>query len=204
MSRSHIKGRKWAGVAGAAAASIGGVQSAYAAVVMTPVNVDIPAGVGEYHVDLNGDAAPEFDIQQNENIVKAADIASGNALALDGGSPTRVANLPAGSLIGPALTFGTPGGDQLTGTDAGNPTGNFQVSDGPGYIGVRFQVAGNTHYGFVGYQGTGAENSTNGRVFALGYETTPDTALTAVPEPNSLALLAAGAAGVARFRRRKE
>ncbi|MBA4107927.1 MAG: hypothetical protein C0485_19520 [Pirellula sp.] len=204
MSQSQFNGYRWASVAGAVTAGIGGVQSADAAAIVTSVDVDIPAGIADYHVDLNGDGTTEFDIQQYDTLVKAADIAGGTALALDGGNPTRAANLPSGSLIGPGLTFGSPGADQLTGISGGGPAGNFQVSDGAGYIGVRFQLAGDTHYGFVGYEGAGAENSANGHVFALGYETTPNTAIAAVPEPTSLVMLAAGAAGLSLYRRRAE
>ncbi len=204
MSHSQFNGRRWASVAGAVTAGFGGVQSTDAAAIVTSVDVDIPAGISEYHVDLNGDGTTEFDIQQFETLLKAADISGGTALALDGGSPSRVANLPVGSLIGPGLGFGSPGADQLTGISDGSPAGNFQVSDGAGYIGVQFQLAGDTHYGFVGYEGAGAENSANGRVFALGYETTPNVAIAAVPEPTSLVMLAAGAAGLSLYRRRAE
>lgn len=196
MRVSRFEGRRLAGTVGAVAAGLGG-QSLDAAVIYTPVDVDIPADIADYSVDLNGDAANEFDIQQFEGIIKVADTVAGNGVALDG---DFTANLAAGTLIDSSLTYGAPTNDALTGT-----AGNFQVSDGPGFIGVQFLIGGNTHYGYVGYEGAGAEGSANGHVYALGYDDTPDTAIAAgagIPEPTSLALLAAGAVGLSVYRRR--
>jgi hypothetical protein len=241
-----------------------------AAVQYTPVDFDVSeTAPTEYHVDLNGDAIDEFDIQHFGTVVKVADfhedpdtmITTVGVIADPNDNQT--ANLPAGTLIGPASDFsvGVPsGGDRLNGTlevegsadidDDGDvdgndlllvqrglgdpydaddiaehqaqfgrtdtffPSGNFQVSDGPGFIGVQFQIGANTHYGYVGFEGTGAESNDSGHIFALGYEDQPNTAIqagagippggaSAVPEPASLTMLAAGAAGVARYRRRR-
>jgi hypothetical protein len=263
--------RRLAGTIGAVAAGLGGAQSLDAAVQHTPVDVTVSeTPTTEYHVDLNGDAINEFDIQHFASIVKVADFAKDpdtmvttTGVVVDP-NDSQTANLPAGTLIGPASDFsvgGPSGGDRLNGTievegsadidDDGDvdgndlllvqrglgdphdaddiaayqaqfgrsdtffPSGNFQVSAGPGFIGVQFQIAGNTHYGYVGYEGTGAENNDSGRIFALGYEDQPNTAIqagagippgltgvSAVPEPASLSMLAAGAAGMARYRRR--
>jgi hypothetical protein len=163
------------------AAGLGAAQSLEAAVQHQNVDVDIPADFPDYQVDIDGNGVREFDIQVFDTITKVADFEAngsptGAFVALDGAGVT--ANLPQGTSIEPSLLFGVPAHDQLSGT-TNDPQGNFQVSDGPGYIGVQFLIEGQTHYGYVGYEGTGAEGSANGRVFSLGYEDVPNTAILA-------------------------
>ncbi len=86
-----------------------------------------------------------------------------------------------------------------------------------GYLGFSFTLADGLHYGFIGMtvgpQGLGA-NSRAISIGGIGYETTPNTAITvsggfgavpnAVPEPSSVALLALGAGGLAAYRQRRK
>lgn len=208
MRETKFDRRRLAGAAGAVAAGLGGAQDAGAAVVYQAVNVPIPPN---YAVDIDGDGTAEFDINSfvdanaMDALLKATDYATG-AASLRDGVGGLVSNLAAGTEIGPLSgVYSNSGPDGLTGVDGGVPTGNFQVSDGPGFIGVQFPIGGLVHYGYVGYEGTGVENDDTGRVFALAYENVPLTAITAgaVPEPSSLALLAAGAVGVTVYRRRQ-
>jgi hypothetical protein len=201
--------RRLAGAAGALAAGLGGAQSLDAAVVHQTVNVNIPTDANTYLVDLNGDAVKEFDIESDISgtnaRIKATNYGTNVGSLRDAGDGAP-ANLSAGTLIGPGSgTYSSTGIDTLTGIESGNPAGHFQVSDGPGYLGIQFPIGGQTHYGYVGYEGTGAQNSANGRVYSLGYETTPNTAIAAgaVPEPSTIAMLAAGASGMALYRRRR-
>jgi hypothetical protein len=282
MKDQKLVNRRIAGAAGALAAGLGGAQSLDAAVIAQTVNAAIPP---EYNVDLNGDmvitpnpggdpdpiiTGREFRIADYndgdpppiEFTTKVDNFGEGVSVAVDDANYT--ANLIAGTLIGPALNYGNPPGgtDDLSGDKEGVTVGNFQIDDGPGFIGVQFPIAGATHYGYVGFEAVetdGANGGPEGRVFGFGYESTPDTPIaagaglqppltadkdgdgdvdgndflliqrdlggaydasdiaefraqfgqgggsgvSAVPEPSSLTALAAGAAGVAWFRRRR-
>jgi hypothetical protein len=84
-------------------------------------------------------------------------------------------------------------------------------SGGAAYLGVQFQISGETHYGWVQLGATtndfvGAPNQID--LMAFGYETNPNTGIGAgatseTPEPATLSLLALGAAGVLAARRRR-
>lgn len=261
MSTSKRTCRPLASAAGAIAAGIAGAQSLHAAVIHQAVDIDIPEDTADYQVDLNGDAIPEFDIQLFESIVKVADFDAGSSTGVLRDENGLTANLPAGAVIGPFGLFDTQGPDRLSGINDDKPDGNFQQSDGPGYIGVEFLIDDQIHYGYVGYQGTGPDGAASGKIFSLGYEDVPNTAIlagagagsgltadvdadgdvdgndfleiqrgfgatydsediaafkdqfgqttgaeaavSAVPEPSALALLAAGAAGISAYRRRR-
>jgi hypothetical protein len=196
-SRSRRLFQVGAGGVGAFAAGFGAGQSSNADVIFTPVDVDVPATTSKYPVDLNGDSLNEFFIQHYVSVTKVAfdtnmfPSTATTALVLNPNG-NRTANLAVGTLIGPTSTFGPngappSGGDPLNGKidhdqtpgTPNVPAGNFQVSDGPGFIGVRFLIGGNTHYGYVGYEGTGSESDAAGHAYALGYEDVPNTAITA-------------------------
>ena len=188
-----------AGAVGAVATGLGGIPASDAAVVYTPVDVDVPVDTGDYRVDVNNDGISEFDIQHFASVTKVIDFTNPDppgptsmaAVVVDPGD-LRTANLALGTLIGPSSLWGPTGaaptgGDPLNGTidDDSNPAtpdvpaGHFQVSDGSGFIGVKFLISGATHYGYVGYEGTGAENDAAGHVYALGYEDAPNTGIEA-------------------------
>lgn len=80
--------------------------------------------------------------------------------------------------------------------------------DTRGFLGVQFQIGGNTHFGWVDLEVDAILGAT--RIYGWAYESFADTQIkvgatsTAVPEPGTLATLALGAAGVLAWRRRGE
>jgi hypothetical protein len=187
MRASRFGAHRLVGGVGALATGLGAAQSSDAVVVYNPLDVSIPETTTDYQLDLDGDGVNEFDIQQFDTITKIADVAPTTSFVEDPLS-NRAANLNSGAVIGPDSFWGPEGmppsgGDALNGLDANAPdgpeVGHFQLSDGPGFIGVRFQIGGNTHYGWVGYEGTGAENDPSGHIYGAAYDDAPDTAIEA-------------------------
>jgi len=76
--------------------------------------------------------------------------------------------------------------------------GNWAVGQ-RAFAGIRFDLSGETHYGWADVTRDAANQVT---LHAFGYDNTPGAA-SHVPEPNSIMLLAAGAAGLASWRRRR-
>ena len=77
---------------------------------------------------------------------------------------------------------------------------------GPGFLAVRLDISGNSHYGWARLSVDDFSGTIG--LFDWAYESDPDTQILAgaVPEPNALALMALGAAGIVGWRmsRRKK
>ena len=70
-----------------------------------------------------------------------------------------------------------------------------------GFVGLQFDIGGSLHYGWADMTNLGSNNGTI--LHAFGYNSTAGAASHPVPEPSSIMLLAAGAAGLAGWRRRR-
>ena len=71
--------------------------------------------------------------------------------------------------------------------------------DTRGFVGLQFDIGGNTHYGWADISGVGGGQT----LHAFGYNDAPGAA-SHVPEPNALMLLASGAVGLGMLRRRRK
>lgn len=213
-SRTAIQTAAYTAAAGAALAL---AASADAAIQYTAVGQYFPIGTGTgptfqngYPIDFNGDTVPDFNIVvQRSASTSQGVLAFGNRMVFDAGYPAQLA---AGLSVGPAQVFGSVSTLALA-MDIGGATtfyGNWLNSQ-QGFLGIAVPNAGSTNYAWVRLS---ISNDISGipvgfTVADWAYETVADTALMtgAIPEPSpvtGLALLAAGAAGVTAWRRRKQ
>jgi hypothetical protein len=117
------------------------------------------------------------------------------------GDPFKAQNFSPSQFVGPAQQFKTHVNLGSRGTVAGKPISPGLQPGDSGYIGLRFTIGSDIHYGWanlsVGDNFTVILNT-------LGYETVPDTAAHvegSVPDGGStLALLTLGATGLLAFR----
>jgi hypothetical protein len=121
-----------------------------------------------------------------------------------------VRRLLSGATIGAGESFGNGGtlrGAYPSMTLAGTWAGGFPTAT-TGFAGVRFDIGGNTHYGWIRIQ---LENDGTGLPVAMtivdwAYDDQADTAIQAgsiVAEPSTLARLGMGFAGLGALRRRR-
>jgi hypothetical protein len=155
------------------------------------------------YLDYFGDFYPAFSYQHTYTSGAGAEI-------FNSGFSNRYAKpLSFGELIGPSLSDGAfhasstidfvwSSYDYYTGdSDSGNR--GLLPSGEDVYIGVRLDIAGSTHYGWIGVNRSGAYVD----VFAWGYETIAGQAVGAgVPAPGAFGVLAVGAVGALKRKKR--
>ena len=190
-----------------AAASLGAfglVQQADAAIVYTDVpDTTITQGESPIYLNLDGVGQNEFAIAAFNNSVRVNpyNIGPQNSKVLTSMS-YYVNSFNAGAAIGPGAAEAE--GARFAGRLTASGFYNF-VGAGK-YVGLKWDIGGgNSRFGWARVDVTSANNGT-ATLFSFAYESTPNTTIAAgaIPEPSSLALLAAGGGAVALKRRRRD
>lgn len=189
--------------AGAAAGAAGTADAADPSVVYSGVQDISIAQFASQNLNLDGDA-------YNDILLKNYVFGSNYQGATVNYFPGKVVGFNAvfsyasalaeGDLIDSTATAGGPFAVSLA--YSSNPNSEFDNADGA-FIGLEFPINAVSHFGWIrvtidNTAGTFVVND-------WAYESTPGAGITAgeVPEPGTLGLLAAGAAGLATMRKRR-
>ncbi len=166
-------------------------QPSEAEIVYTPTDIPIP-----YSLDVNGDGTTDFFFSATRSVTSSGTIRhrvftriyanpaeAGNGFA-DNGSP-----LPAGAPIGPSAKFYSHYFAMATGTYYFvNPGRYAPAKDGcwglwikqPNrYLGLKFMISGEVHYGWARLSLTCSRGQVEGRLKGYAYETIPNQGLKA-------------------------
>jgi hypothetical protein len=190
---------------------------------LTPGALRPPAEAGNTGWDVDNDGNVDFNLNNFADppvttaqfIPLAPFAANPNAVLVrtifDDASSFRIRNLADAAEIGPGQAIWNIANNPVTYAAYINLQNDFATNE-PGYFGFRFAFGDDPDEYYYGWASMTVDLSAPGSGFKITeafYQSTPNTPINvgqvaAVPEPSSLALLAAGAAGVAAWRARKK
>jgi hypothetical protein len=169
-------------------------------------------GTGVYHnyfyFDVDGNGVPDFNLGVNSRRIDISGYGAGRLVlnpSANGYVIPWTVGLTVNSTTGTAPTYQR----WLANKSFTNPAYDFNNFSSAGAMGFRFisEVSGSaqTHFGYVDLQVNGAPGNFTVTVDDIYWETSPNMGIevSAIPEPSSLALLAAGVAGLALRRARR-
>lgn len=198
-----VSGRLAAYATAAGLGAFGVLQDAAGAIVYTDVpDVTITQGEGPIYINLDSAGQNEFAIAAFLSSVRVNPYNVGSQASKVLTSVSYYVNsFAAGASIDPAAA--EAGGARFAGRQAGGDFYNFVGTDK--YVGLKWDVGGgNFNYGWARVDVSAANNGT-ATLLSFAYESTPNAPIVAgaIPEPSSLALLAAGGGALVLKRRRK-
>lgn len=220
----RLRGRRgldWALYTAAAGSALALAPAADAAIMYSGVqNITLtrtsPTAVLSTQIDLNGDGVVDFGLQL-DGIQGSSGSVAGAFLVGIGGFFLKTGSLNSVRRLASSFNFSSVSagsfspnvGTLRSATDAGQSRGQWpSVVTTSGFAGVAFiDTQGHSHLGWIrlAIQNDAAGLPVQLTAVDWAWQTVEGSPIHvgSVPEPSSLALLAAGAAGVAAFRRRR-
>ena len=195
----------YAVAAGAATAATG--QEATAAIVHVDLDPDVQVEFDVFPLDLNKDGVDDFEIQHgilsappwsSSYMVGLVQGVNGSVVGSSSSSWRYASKLAASSTVGPQQEF-QPHGAMGSMSYSYSTWGSWP-GEGKGFAGVRFDINGEPHYGWIRMT---VDDFMVPTIHDYAYETDPDTPVH-IPEPCSLGMLALGAAGVTAMRKTRK
>jgi hypothetical protein len=167
------------------------VPAAQAGVVNSgAVDFTVTAANSAHGIDFNGDIVNDISLN-----VQGSPSTHWVYLSGPGTTFVNVGPLSGGFTITSANTTSALNQDLFK-----DPSGPW-VSTTHGFVGVKFNISGQQHLGFL--ELTLDKDTPTVTLNSYAYETVVGASITTTPEPSSLALFAAGAAGILALRRRR-
>lgn len=175
-----------------------------------------PPSTGSFGWDVDGDGSNDFSLINFSGFAGVfnaqATAFPSNPNALLGPGVYGLLNLVGNAAVGPAQVWSAvPPYKNMTYQGVANKQANFTTNT-PGYFGFRFAFNNSPTNYYYGWGGLTIDLTAAGQGFKVTeafYQSTPNTTINVgavpapVPEPSTMVLLAAGAAGVTAWRSRK-